>query len=162
MEVSANASGRICILTDALYMNAYQAQEKRVGPWTEDAFGTQRWISRLCDALSCLKKAAGSLMARRLSDLTAAVWFVFLCASKYIKLALFLYTSLVPSGSSLTKPAVFTVFRDSCQSARKHYHRKGGWSPCLFWSSLIQLPKRFPIKIQLPKHWNQYFFFLTQ
>lgn len=65
-------------------------------------------------------------MARRLSDLTAAVWFVFLCASKYIKLALFLYTSLVPSGSSLTKPAVFTVFRDSCQSARKHYHRKGG------------------------------------
>lgn len=29
MEVSANASGRICILTDALYMNVYQAREKK-------------------------------------------------------------------------------------------------------------------------------------
>lgn len=161
MEVSANALGRICILTDALYMNVYQAREKkkRVGPCIEDALGARRWISRLCDALSCLKKAAGSLMARRLSDLTAAVWFVFLCASKYIKLALFLYTSLVPSGSSLTKPAVFTVFRDSCQSAGKHYHRKGGRSPCLFWSSLIQPPKRFPIKSPIPQAMKSIHFF---
>lgn len=81
----------------------------------------------------CFKKTATSAMARRLSNFIAAAWFVFF-ASKYIKLSLFLdSTSVLPSGSLLTKPALFTVFRDSYRNAKhaKRYHRREV-APCLF------------------------------
>ncbi len=63
-------SARECVL--------YTGKGKGRGLDKETLSGAWRWISRLCDALSCLKKAAGSLMARRLSNFTAAIWFVFL------------------------------------------------------------------------------------
>ena len=74
--MSGNASGRICILTDALHENVYHTL-KKAGPCVEAAFGALRRISHLCN-VCCLNKAAGSLMARRLSNFTAPVWFVFL------------------------------------------------------------------------------------
>lgn len=162
MEVSGNALGRICILTDALHENVYHTQ-KRAGPWAEDAFGAPRQISRLCDALSCLNKAAGSLMAKRLSNFYSSNLVCFSCASKYIKLSLFLSlcvspslsrTTLLPSGSSFPKPALFIVFRDSCQNAEGINKRK--LPPCLYDTAWNCLENTFPSTlVKYPKHWNQ-------
>lgn len=83
-------------------------------------------------------------MAWRLCSFTAAIWFVFLALQSTLNSFSRLYsTSLVPSGSSLTKPALLTVFRDSCVNARKHYH-SWGWPHCLFDTAWCSFQNSFP------------------
>lgn len=134
-------------------------KKKRAGPWLEGVFDARRWISRLCDALSCLKKCGGELNG--VASQQHAIWFVFLVLQSALNSFSLLYgTSLMPASRSLTKPALCTLFRDSCLNVRKHYHRRG-WPHCRFDSAWYSFQKQLPI-IKCLKRWSQYMCFLTQ
>lgn len=117
-------------------------REKRAGAVTpgKGALGACGWISRLCDEPSSLnKKRQVAYWWRHFGGFQAS-WFDFLTLKKHIKLSLLLLST--PSGSSLTKAPLFTVFGDSCLNAftdGKALH-----------AFLIQLPKQFPV-IKCPK-----------
>lgn len=126
-----------------MYFDRFCAQKcvpyaiKGAGPQLEDAFIASGWISRLCDALSCLNKAAGSLMGRHRSSFTPAIWFVFVRLQNALKSAVLDGTSRFLSVWSFTKPALFTLFKDSCQNLRKNKenYSKRKW-PWLFSTAL--------------------------
>lgn len=67
--MSANASGRICILTDARHVKRVtmhrNENKEGAGSPLDGALGR---VSRLCDALSCLKKVSGIVTARHCCD----------------------------------------------------------------------------------------------
>lgn len=112
-------------------------KKKRAGSQLEDAFIASGWISCLCDALSCLNKAAGSLMGRHRSNFTPAIWFVFVRLQNALKSAVLDSTSRFLSVWSFTKPALFRLFKDSCQNLRKNKenYSKRKW-PWLFSTAL--------------------------
>lgn len=113
-----------------MYFDRSSAQEcvpyiRRGGQWLGDVFSALRWISYFSDVL--FKQSGRELYGEVSPQFYSRNLVCFSCSSEYIKLN---WTSLLPSGSSLTNPALPTVFWDSCLNARKHYHSRR-CPPCL-------------------------------